>query len=356
MPPLPSFIPTINALGQIIMGKRGRALVILGTKTDPHVSRVKEEIEKCGDTDVFVFDYHDDTRFAVQVSDKGIVQIRVNGELLPEKYLVWDRNKILPGTELYIQGGDETSTGYIAQEWRALYTLVCGLSENRVINSLESRRCMIKPYQQVIAASVGMAVPETLVTNDKSSALKFQSQCHSGVIMKSVSAGKVKPAGDGGEYIPYNVMTMRVGENDLISASEMEIGCCPHFFQEEIRKDYELRIVVVGDRVMPFRIGSQKRRTTEVDWRKGMHLIEFTRCDIDTGLQAKIKCFMSKIGFFSGSIDIMVDREGRHWFLECNQDGAWGWLDDIASGEIARAFAVEFSNKLDALVLELTDA
>lgn len=161
---------------------------------------------------------------------------------------------------------------------------------NRVINSLESRRCMIKPYQQVIAASVGMAVPETLVTNDKSSALKFQSQCHSGVIMKSVSAGKVKPAGDGGEYIPYNVMTMRVGENDLISASEMEIGCCPHFFQEEIRKDYELRIVVVGDRVMPFRIGSQKRRTTEVDWRKGMHLIEFTRCDIDTGLQAKIKC------------------------------------------------------------------
>lgn len=335
------------------MVKNERALVILGTKTDPHVSRVKDEIERRGDTDVVVFDYHDDTRFTVRVSEHGVVKVLVNGDLLPANVLVWDRNKILPGTELYIKGNDETSTGYVAQEWRALYTLICGLNGNRVVNSLESRRCMIKPYQQVVAASVGMAVPETLVTNDKNSALEFQRRCDASIIMKSVSAGKVKPAGDGGEYIPYNVMTMRIGDNDLISASEAEIGCCPHFFQEEIKKDYELRIVVVGDHVIAFRIGSQESRTTEVDWRKGIQLIEFTRYEIGADVDAKIRRFMSRSGLFTGSFDIMVDKEGKHWFLECNQDGAWGWLDDIASGEIARAFAVEFSNKLDTLVSEL---
>lgn len=334
------------------MDKHERALVILGTKTDPHVSRVKDEIEKRGDTKVFVFDYHDDTRFTVRVSEQGILQIQVNGETVPSNCLVWDRNKILPGTELYIQGDDEMSTGYVAQEWRALYTLIGGLNEKRVVNSLESRRCMIKPYQQMIAASVGMAVPETLVTNDKAKALEFHHGVRDGLIMKSVSAGKVKPAGDGGEYIPYNVMTMRISEANLNDTTEAEIGCCPHFFQEEIRKDYELRIVVVGDRVIPFRIGSQERRTTEVDWRKGMQLIEFTRCSIDSGLQSRIKQFMAKIGFFAGSIDIMVDQRGKHWFLECNQDGAWGWLDSLVEGEISRAFAETLSEKLDTLMGE----
>lgn len=334
------------------MDKHERALVILGTKTDPHVNRVKKEIEKRGDTKVFVFDYHDDTRFVVRVSETGDVRIKVNGETIPRNCLVWDRNKILPGTELYIQGDDETSTGYVAQEWRAFYTLVCGLNEGRVVNSLESRRCMIKPYQQVVAASVGMPVPETLVTNNKVSALEFQRNARDGLIMKSVSAGKVKPAGDGGEYIPYNVMTMRVSEDNLNEATEAEIGYCPHFFQEEIKKDYELRIVVVGDSVIPFRIGSQVRRTTEVDWRKGVQLIEFTPCEIDIGLRSKLKQFMSKIGFFAGSVDIIVDKTDKHWFLECNQDGAWGWLDDIVKGEVSRVFAQELSKKLDALANE----
>ncbi|WP_155394096.1 hypothetical protein [Xanthomonas albilineans] len=329
-----------------------RALLILGTKTDPHVSLVKDEIEKYSDIKVVVFDYHDDTRFTIRVTEHGAVKIQVNGENVPHNCLVWDRNKILPGTELYIQGDDETATGYVAQEWRALYTLIGGFNEKRVVNSLESRKCMIKPYQQVIAASVGMAVPETMITNDKANVLEFYGGARNGLIMKSVSAGKVKPASEGGEYIPYNVMTMRVNKEDLDHATEAEIGYCPHFFQEEIKKDYELRIVVVGDRVIPFRIGSQERRTTEVDWRKGMLLIEFTRCEIDSCLSTKIRQFMTKIGFFTGSIDIMVDQAGKHWFLECNQDGAWGWLDDLVKGEISRAFAEELTKKLDTLLDE----
>jgi len=41
-----------------------------------------------------------------------------------------------------------------------------------------------------------------------------------------------------------------------------------------------------------------------------MHLIEFTRCDIDTGLQAKIKCFMSKIGFFPEVLTLWSTEKG----------------------------------------------
>jgi len=323
--------------------------VILGTETDPHIARVKSLMEKKDNIETFVFDYHSKTKFAIHLTECGNLRISVNGKLIPEKFLVWDRRKIIPGTELYIRGDDDTAAGYAAQEWRALYTLICGLNKGRVINSLESRCCMIKPYQQMIASAAGFTTPPTIITNDRKSALEFQHACNFNIIMKSVSAGKVKPASDGGENIPYNVMTMRVEKDDLNSITDEEIGYCPHFFQEEIKKDYELRIIVVGNRIIPFRINSQKRRTTEVDWRKGIHLIEFERCNITDDLACKLNNFMNFFGLFSGSIDIVVDKTGNPWFLECNQDGAWGWLDDIAGGEISQAFTDEIYSKVTSL-------
>jgi len=321
-------------------------LVILGTETDPHVARIKNKIKRKENVEVFILDYHTETKFSVCLKEYGHPTLSIDNKLAPEKRLIWDRNKILPGTELHIHGDDDTATGYAAQEWRAFYTLICGLNKERVINSLESRRCMIKPYQQIIASSVGLATPHTLITNEKKIALEFHSDCNSNVIMKSISAGKVKPSSDGGENIPYNVMTMRIERSDLNSSTDEEIGFCPHFFQEEIKKDHELRIVVVGNRILPFRIDSQKRKTTEVDWRKGIHLIDFKKCAINEDLTYKIRNFMEKIGFFSGSIDIAIDKSGKPWFLECNQDGAWCWLDDIANGKVSQAFADEIYAKL----------
>src|SRR5947209_1773366 len=186
------------------------------------------EVERRGNVQIFVLDYHDDTRFTLEEDVAGQIVFRVNGITLPDRYLVWDRTKLLPGTELYIRG-DETSSGYAAQEWRAFYKLLCGLNRERVVNSLESRLCMIKPYQQAIAASVGFHVPPTLISNDKESVRAFQRQNGYRLIMKSVSAGKVKTAGDGGENIPFVVMTMRVSPEDLEAATAEEIAYCPHF-------------------------------------------------------------------------------------------------------------------------------
>lgn len=323
-------------------------LLILGTRTDPHVERVVRELESRGKAQIFVLDYHDDTRFSLEEDTAGRIVFRINGTTLPDRYLIWDRMKILPGTELYIRG-DETSSGYAAQEWRALYKLLCGLNRERVVNSLESRFCMIKPYQQAVAASVGFRVPPTLVTNDKSSVQAFQQQNGHRLIMKSVSAGKVAPVGDGGENIPFFVMTMQVSPEDLEAATPEEIAYCPHFFQREIPKSHELRVVVVDGQVLAFRIDSQKHELSSLDWRKGIEVAGFAPVSLDDGTLAQIRAFMSRMGLFSGSLDLIVDPEQQAWFLECNQDGAWGWLDDIAEGAITRAFADGFARRLSAL-------
>lgn len=331
------------------MSDQSAVLLILGTRTDPHVDRVVQEIERRGTARVFVLDYHADTRFALEEDSAGQITFQVNGITLPERYLVWDRTKILPGTELYLRGGDETSIGYAAQEWRAFYKLLCGLNRGRVVNSLESRLCMIKPYQQAMAASVGLRVPPTLISNDKRSVQAFQRQNGDRLIMKSVSAGKVTPAGDGGENVPFFVMTMQVSPEDLEAAAPEEIAYCPHFFQREIEKSHELRVVVVDGQVLPFRIDSQNHEVSSTDWRKGLEVAGFSATTLDEGTISRIRAFMNRMGLFMGSLDLIVDQEGQAWFLECNQDGAWGWLDDIVEGAVTRAFADGFTRRLDML-------
>ncbi|WP_148041013.1 hypothetical protein [Montanilutibacter psychrotolerans] len=325
-------------------------LVVLGSMEDPHVERVCNELRSRGRIDPLVVDYLNGVRFEFRTDIQGRVSFELAGRRLSENYLVWDRTKIMPGTDLYIRG-DERSSGYAAQEWRAFYSLLCGVNGDMAVNSLASRRCMIKPYQQMMAAKTGFLVPNTMITNDRGSVLSFIDECDGRIIMKSVSAGKVKPSGEG-ENIPYVVMTMRVGEDDLQSATEEEIGHCPHFFQQELIKKHELRVVYIDGRMHAFRVDSQGCRTGEVDWRKGFGFVQFASGDLDASTRTAIDRYMRSMGLFSGSIDLIVDTDDRVWFLECNQDGAWGWVDDIVDGAVGRAFADAFEARLlDAVAL-----
>lgn len=330
-----------------------RALVILGSRKDPHVARVADEVEKRGDTLVAVVDYLSDMRFRMEMTSDGSVATFFNSSSLPANRLVWNRAKILAGTELYTNG-DEVTSGYSAQEWRALYTLLGGMNRKRLVNSLESKTCLIKPYQQVIAAGVGFLVPQTLVTNDKQAVSEFLGTAEHGLILKSLSGGKVKPAGEG-ESIPYNVMTMRVSSDDISHAHADELAFCPHFFQHEIQKSHEFRVVVVDREVMAFKIYSQAYKSSELDWRRGAELIKFEKASLSVETVEMIHAFMREMGLFTGSIDLVVDRNGKTWFLECNQDGAWGWLDDIVDGDISRAFCRAFSKRLDELSSAIDD-
>lgn len=151
-----------------------------------------------------------------------------------------------------------------------------------------------------------------------------------------------------GNSVPFNIMTMRVAREALAAAAAGEISCCPHFFQQEIRKDHELRVVMIDGDAHAFRIDSQALRSAEVDWRKGVHLLQYHPTELPEAITAKLRYFMKQMGFFSGSIDLVVDRQGDYWFLECNQDGAWGWLDELSEGRLCRAFVEAFRRRLAA--------
>ncbi|MCC7632785.1 hypothetical protein [Stenotrophomonas rhizophila] len=321
-------------------------LVVLGTLEDPHVARVVARIRAKG-ASVFVLDYLEPACVTLVADSGGVPILYLDQTRLPDRYLIWDRAKIIPGTALYIRGSAAFS-GYCAHEWRALYTLLAGLNRCDVVNPLEGRMCRIKPFQQRVAGECGFLVPPTIVSTDKACLVEFHGETDGAVVMKSLSGSKISTAAEG-EASPYNVMTMRVAVDELHAAREDEISCCPHFMQREITKAYELRVVVIGQVVMPFKVDSQGSAPTRVDWRKRARMGMFSQCEVSDDLRARILAFMRGMSLVTGSLDLIVDTEGRCWFLECNQDGAWAWLDDICAGAIADAFAGEWLSRMAAI-------
>lgn len=320
------------------------SLVVLGTRADPHVELVVEKLRRHPGTEIFILDYNDDVHVSAEINVQGDLQLMVNGRMV-QSFVVWDRRKIIPGTEFYVRG-DEEYSGYIAQEWRALYTMIAGIAGDMALNTLKSRNCLIKPYQQMLAVSVGLQCPQTLVTNALEDALDFDVRS-GGLILKSLSGAKIQTRSEG-EYVPFNVMTMRISRDALAAADPASIACCPHFFQREIRKAYELRVVCVDDDMFAFRVDSQIYKSTEVDWRKAMDVIDFSETELDDALRSKLLAFMRKIRLCHGSIDLIVDKEGKTWFLECNQDGAWGWLDYRCNGKISDAISSSLLRRMSA--------
>jgi glutathione synthase/RimK-type ligase-like ATP-grasp enzyme len=290
-----------------------------------------------------VLDCRAGTALSLLQTEDGKVTLEIDGKGISEATLYWDRVKILAGVPEFYFEGDARTAGLRASEWRATYRLIAWLNSKRVLNSPDSGKYHLKPYQQRLAASVGFRVPLTLVTTSKSAVSEF---VHSrDAIVKSLSQVPVGPATTDGHM--YSILTLSITKEQVAKAEEEQFSSCPLFAQRKIPKLYELRVVVVGNHVFAFKIHSQEHSLTMTDWRQVSALSRKEPIDLDEDLRVRIMNFMVASNLFTGSLDLIVDTEGEVWFLEVNPDGQWGNFDDLVDGTISRGFALAFKEKID---------
>ncbi len=316
-------------------------IIVLGTFQDKHVSTVVDELKSLS-VNCVVADYLARTPVRAEVDGVGSFSLWVDDQPVTGPVLVWDRLKM--GISYFAIPGEPRSAHYESQEWNAFYNLLTGMYADDVVNSRRSRMCMIKPYQQTIAAKAGFLVPPTCVTNVKADVVSFLAREPS-LVLKSLSAGQVMPRPEENP-VPYNVMTMEAGGDVLHAASTDSIGRCPHFLQRNIAKSFELRLVVVGEHMFAFRIDSQTLESSKLDWRHALRHLEFEPFELPIPVVRTVRRFFDTSGLFTGSLDLIVDEDGRYWFLECNQDGQWLWMDPIIDGAISKAFAKALASRL----------
>lgn len=314
-------------------------LLILGTEADSHIGRVITKLQEKG-VSCTILDNAGSDKVSVGIGSDGIVKIELNGKCIETPDLIWRRIKL----SAYKKRNERSyqTRKLIVEEWSEFYGFIMHHYKVPIVNRVDDKKPFLKLSQLELASKLGFNIPETFVTTERSKALEFAERFES--IINKKPSGATVPRDDGsGE--PEMVMTSRVKRKSIADADDDQFLLCPVFFQKEIIKAYELRIVCVGSQVLAFKVDSQDHDLSEVDWRYKTVSLEFELVDLPKDISNRLQSFLKETGLFYGSFDLMVDKSGKYWFLECNQVGQWAWLDEFSNGQVAQAFADEFYNE-----------
>jgi len=272
--------------------------LVLGTLDDPHVARVSKALDSRGLV-CECLDYNNPSTEITLLQHPGNdeIAILINGSRVGKGTLIWNRLKLYVGSPFYFRQDIESENinakraqEFRANEWRAMCQLIMNVYAKNVINNPFTIGHMNKVFQQAVANYIGLPIPKTIVTNVKEDAETFV-KMSDGVISKCFSGGQV--AAKRGEYPEYyGLMTMPISISDIKNAKVEQIRSCPHLFQTEIKKKYELRIVIVGDEIFAFRINSQDKAYTVHDWRYGNYTLKFELVDIPHDIADQLFSFM----------------------------------------------------------------
>ena len=204
-----------------------------------------------------------------------------------------------------------------------------------VNNPLAAARAEYKPVQLAAAAEIGLAVPQTLITSDPLAAHKWAKSLGRPLIYKPL--GGIWHGDEDQVRVLYTTPI-----SDPEELLDEAISRTAHLFQEQIPKAFEVRAVVVGNRVFAIKIaaGSEAAKT---DWRSDYDSLIYAEPKLPDELSAKLVALHRQLGLTYGAVDLICDTS-NHWvFLETNPVGEWGWLTEQTGAPIAAALADELT-------------
>jgi glutathione synthase/RimK-type ligase-like ATP-grasp enzyme len=191
-----------------------------------------------------------------------------------------------------------------------------------------------KLLQLVLASRLGFLVPNTLITNTPSRFLEFYADCESRIVGKSLAQMEVMRGGE----MHMLTFTQPVLRRDALRAQA--IRHAPVIFQKYVPKRVELRVTIVGRRVLTAEIASQDNRSTLHDFRHNDDgTVRYRPYDLPAEIERRCLAMAESLGLTYGAIDLILTPEGDYVFLEINSNGQWGWVETLSGLPIADAVA-----------------
>ncbi|MCR9121907.1 MAG: hypothetical protein NXH91_06505 [Phyllobacteriaceae bacterium] len=220
---------------------------------------------------------------------------------------------------------------YVREEWTYLLRSLYLELDKRWFNHPNSiALAEDKPKQLRLAQDVGFSVPETIITNMVE---PLHDLFESGeVVAKPLKQSLLEEANRPDRVIYTNTIDSR----DQIDPDEL--GLAPVIFQRKIPKQYDLRVTVVEQNVFAVAIDSQRFSATETDWRHSS-VVELPHDVVNLPPQTVQQCItlVQRLGLNYGAIDLVLGKDGTYWFLECNPNGQWAWIENRTGLRISAA-------------------
>lgn len=229
---------------------------------------------------------------------------------------------------------DDLSVGekqFILNEFETYFEgLYRSLSDKYWLNwVLDMRVLENKMFQVTLAKEMGFLVPRLHISSAPEKSLEFINSLGK-TVFKPLKMGFIDEPLRKGKLL----YTTRV-DSDFVNAIELNQGI-PIYIQEEIEKECDIRVTVVGNNVYAARILSQESDESRVDWRKSESMLKHESFDLPLELEEKCKKLCQNFNLDFSAIDFILDKKGRYWFLEINCNGQWAWIEALLGYPISK--------------------
>lgn len=243
---------------------------------------------------------------------------------------------------------DEELINHLSKEYaRSIQTLLIALKDEKwLTNPMYMNVSKLEVLK--VASDCGLNTSATYLVNDRNQLAHLVEKKN--LISKSVFDPIIAEWGKRNRGMMY---TVEVNKEEL---SALPSSFLPSMVQEKLEKKYELRIFYLNGKMYPMAIFSQKDNQTQLDfrnynWEKPNRM---EPCKLNVDLKKKIRKLMYRLYLNCGSIDLIVAKDGKTYFLEVNPTGQFGMVDfpcnyglhKIVAEELIKMDNYGFKNKI----------
>lgn len=177
-----------------------------------------------------------------------------------------------------------------------------------------------------IAKSCNLLVPEYIITSNKLKLCQFAKK-HKGIISKPLFETPSFSSLVENDIFESLILYTKSFTADQIE-EEIPNSFFKSLFQQEVIKEFEIRVFYFNDTCYSMAIFSQSDKQTQVDFRnyntnKPNRTVPF---NLPKKVECNVKKFCKKAGYTMGSIDLIKSIDGKYYFLEINPVGQFGMV------------------------------
>ncbi len=216
---------------------------------------------------------------------------------------------------------NDSNQKYLNNERKHFFEgLYLSLQKAKWINPMfETHIAERKIFQLNQANQIGLKTPESVITNNPSTAHKFLQKNQKSII---------KPISNGLQVVDedvYSIYTSDIDKDFFKDYKQSELFETPVYLQERIENKSDIRVVIIGEKLFAIRI--DKSDKLEVDWRKPEIIKTYNNVTLPKKLCKLLIDFNKSFGLIYSAIDLIEKPNGEFIFLEINPVGEWVWLE-----------------------------
>ena len=200
----------------------------------------------------------------------------------------------------------------------------------KVLNNSSTEDKSNKILDLNIASKVGFRIPNTIFTKYTNEIIAFAKNHKDGVITKKVC-----------DHVMYNRKLLNIPTNE-IKLKEIAIDKEYKYYvciQEKILKKFELRVIVVGDKIFAGAFDSQSDPKAQIDGRMLQDDSKYWKYDLKKSDEEKILKYMKMMNLNFAAFDFAVDLNDELIFFEANPNGQYLWIEKNCGLPISKAIA-----------------